>query len=153
MTSIFKPVLLAGLLATAALSSLAQPGPGPGPSDERRAQMQERREGYMAKRQADLKAKLKLTPAQESGWNAYLAAMKPPAGVKRPNRAEMDKLSTPERLDKMRELRKERDAEMDKRIEATKAFYASLTPEQQKVFDTDTRRHAPRFEGRGPRTE
>ena len=53
---------------------------------------------------------------------------------------DMAKLTTPERIDKMKELRAqhlgEMTAAMDKRGEATKAFYAVLTPDQQKVFDT-----------------
>jgi Spy/CpxP family protein refolding chaperone len=53
--------------------------------------------------------------------------------------ADMAKLTTPERIDKMKALGAQHMAEMtaamDKRAEATKAFYAVLTPEQQKVFD------------------
>jgi Spy/CpxP family protein refolding chaperone len=60
---------------------------------------------------------------------------------KRPDRAEMDKLSTPERIDKMSSLHKEHmaamDAAMEKRGQATKTFYATLSPEQQKVFDAE----------------
>ena len=56
-------------------------------------------------------------------------------------RAEMAKLTTPERIDKMREMRTQRmtemNAAMDKRAEATKTFYATLTPEQQKTFDAE----------------
>lgn len=95
------------------------------------AKMQER----IAKRQAALKQKLQITPAQEGAWTAYTAAMQPPANMQRPDRAEFAKLTTPERIDRMRALRAARAAEMDKRAEATKAFYASLTPEQKKVFD------------------
>ncbi|MDO8320715.1 Spy/CpxP family protein refolding chaperone, partial [Rhodoferax sp.] len=44
--------------------------------------------------------------------------------------------------DKMKELRAqhmgEMTAAMDKRAEATKTFYAVLTPEQQKVFDAQS---------------
>lgn len=106
------------------------------------AQMQ----AWMAKRQAELKAKLKITPAQEGAWTAFTAAMQPTARMmgERPGpdqRAEMDKLTTPERIDKMRALRTQRmnemNAEMDKRGEATKAFYAALSPEQQKIFDAE----------------
>jgi Spy/CpxP family protein refolding chaperone len=45
----------------------------------------------------------------------------------------------------------EMNAAMDKRGEATKAFYAALTPEQQKTFDAEHRKHGPRggHEGRG----
>lgn len=105
-------------------------------------------QAWMAKRQAELKTKLKLSPAQESAWASYAAAMQEPlrAGA-RPDaaaRAEFDKLSTPQRIDKMRALRTQRMAEMnaamDKRGEATKSFYATLNPEQQKVFDAESTR-------------
>ncbi len=150
MKSVFKPVLLAGLMAVT-LSTLAQPGPGtgpgPGPSagspaadPEIRDRMQARMQRHMDRRTASLKAKLKLGAEQESAWNAYVAAMKPPAFSQHPGRAEMDKLTTPERLDKMRELRKQREAEMDKRDDATRAFYATLNAEQKKVFDANTGR-------------
>lgn len=162
MKSVFKPVLLAGLMAVA-LTTLAQPGPGPatGPgagnpsasasaNPEFRDRMQARMQRHMDRRTADLKAKLKLSAEQDSAWNAYVAAMKPPAFGPHPSRAELDKLTTPERLDKMRELRKQREAEMDKRDDATRAFYATLTTEQKKVFDANTGRP---FGDRGSRGE
>jgi protein CpxP len=159
MKSVFKPILLAGLLASVSALSLAQPaaGPGPGaggpggpgPNSEMRGRMQER----MGQRVADIKAKLKLTPEQESAWNTYLSAMKPPADAKWPDRAEIDKLTTPERLDKMRELRKQRDAQMDKRDEATRTFYATLSAEQKKIFDANTARPFHNRWSQGPRKE
>lgn len=111
-------------------------------------------QAMMAKHQADLKDKLKLTPAQEGAWTAYTAAMQHPARMgthaSDAQRAEMSQLSTPERIDKMRAVRTERmaqmAAEMDKRGNATKTFYAALTPEQQKVFDAA---HQKRGEHRG----
>jgi Spy/CpxP family protein refolding chaperone len=66
--------------------------------------------------------------------------------MQRPDRAEFARLTTPERIDRMRAMRSERIAEMDKRGDATKTFYASLTPEQKKVFDQETLRG--RGEGR-----
>lgn len=112
----------------------------------------------MAKHQAELKAKLKITPAQEGAWTTFTASMQPPAhrmGGERPmaaQRAEFDKLTTPERIDKMKALRTERmadmNAQMDKRGEATKAFYAALSPEQQKTFDAEHRKMGQR-EGHG----
>lgn len=102
----------------------------------------------MAKRQAELKTKLKITPAQEGAWTTFTAAMQPPAGSMMGMRhdpkmkAEMDKLTTPERIDKMQAMRAERmktmSAEMDKRGAATKAFYAVLSSEQKAVFDAIT---------------
>jgi hypothetical protein len=161
MKSVFKPLLLAGVLATAGFAAFSQAPamgehagmmgaggmmhegmghPGMGKMDP--AKMQAR----MEKRQAALKAALKLTPAQEGAWTTFTAALKPPADMmgKRADHAEIAKLPTPERIDKMKALHaqhtNEMNAAMDKRGDATKAFYATLTPEQQKVFDTATAR-------------
>lgn len=146
-----KPVVLAALLATSALMALAQPGigapggPGAGPGmqqpdPQRRAQTHERMKEHMASRAAELKAKLKLTPEQESSWNSYVADLKPPAQPLLPKPDDVAKLSTLERLDKMRELRKQRDAQFDKRDAATRTFYSRLSSEQKKVFDDNTGR-------------
>lgn len=98
-------------------------------------------QAMMDKRHAALKAELKLTPAQEPAWAAFMDAHKLPAGkMGKPEMPDMSKLNTPERIDKMKEIRMQRmaemAAEMDKRDAATKTFYAALTPEQQKLFDT-----------------
>jgi len=115
----------------------------------------------MAKRQAELKAKLKITPAQEGAWTTFTAAMQPPAGMMGMHhdpkvKAEMDKLTTPERIDKMQAMRAERmktmGAEMEKRGAATKAFYAVLSSEQKAVFDAITP-FAGRHGGHGMRGE
>jgi periplasmic protein CpxP/Spy len=106
------------------------------------AKMQER----MAKRLDALKQKLQLSSGQEAGWTTYVAALKP-TGMQRPDRAEFAKLSTPERIDRMRELRAARMAEMDKRGDATKTFYATLSADQKKVFDDETARRG--HHGRG----
>mgnify|MGYP000854560300 FL=1 len=169
----FKTLALAGLLASAGFVAVAQPmGQGaagmpmmgasspmqPGGKMGMRASRDPARmEAMMAKRHADLKAKLKLTAEQEGAWTTFTAAMKPPARLdtKYPDRAEMDKLTTPERIDKMRALRSEHmtamNAAMDKREEATKAFYAALNAEQKKVFDAEHARMGGRHgEHRGP---
>lgn len=49
-------------------------------------------------------------------------------------------MSTPERLDQMQAHKAQHDAQMQKHIEATKTFYASLNAEQKKVFDKETAR-------------
>ncbi|MEO5658270.1 MAG: Spy/CpxP family protein refolding chaperone [Polaromonas sp.] len=113
-------------------------------------------QAWMAKRQAELKAKLKITASQEAAWTSFTAAM-PPSEHRmgqRPSaeqRAELDKLTTPERIDKMRAIRTERMADrtaaMDKRGAAIKTFYATLSPEQQKTFDAEHRKMG-RHEGR-----
>jgi hypothetical protein len=92
---------------------------------------------------SELKAKLKLAASQESAWSTFAAAMKPdfaqmPA---RPDRAELEKMTTPERIDKMRALRAEHmthmNTEMDRRDDAVKSFYAALNAEQKKIFDSE----------------
>lgn len=102
-------------------------------------------QAMMDKRHAALKAQLKITAAQEAAWTTFMDAHKAPAGMmgKQPAvMADMAKLTTPERIDKMKELRAQRMGEMtavmDKRAEATKALYAVLTPEQQKTFDAQS---------------
>ena len=99
-----------------------------------------------AQRMAEMKARLKITPAQESAWTTFTAPMTPPTGgmgwhQSPEQRAEMDKLATPERIDKMRALRTQRMAQMnalaDQRGDATKVFYAQLSVEQKAVFDAE----------------
>jgi protein CpxP len=135
-----KHLLVAACLAVAGLSAGAQtpapasPGPGammqPGNQGMMKEHMQQRR----AQRLAALKQILQITPAQEGAWNAWTASL-PPSNRQRPNRAELAQLTTPERIDRMRALRVERIAAMDRLGDATKTFYAALTPPQQKSFD------------------
>ena len=160
-------LIFAGLLASASAmaqgtdAASAAPNPGKSPSASQGcmshhgehnmgqydpATMQAR----MARRQADMKSMLKITPAQENAWTTFTEAMQPPMrmlGVERPiaaQRTDMEKLTTPERIDKMKAMRAQRmadmNAEMDKRGEATKVFYAALSFEQQKTFDAEYRK-------------
>lgn len=112
------------------------------------SKMHERMQQRMAQRQAQLKQKLQITPAQEGAWTAYVTAMQPPGNMPRMNRDEFAKLTTPERIDRMRALRAAHQVEMDKRGDATKTFYAALTAEQKKVFDAESSR-GPRGGGHG----
>jgi protein CpxP len=89
----------------------------------------------MAQRQAELRQQLNLTPAQESAWDAFTAAMTPPDFGKRADRAEMEKLTAPERMEKRLQRMQQMQARMSKQLEAIKAFYAQLTPGQRATFD------------------
>lgn len=156
MQAVFKPLIVAGLMACATISSYAQPmmdmmprgdSMQQGGSGMRGKLDPAQMEAMMAKHHAKLKARLKITPEQESAWDTFTAAMKPPAaamGQMRQIHAELSKLSTPERIDKMRALRSQHMADMEKREEATKTFYASLTPDQKKTFDDEHARMAAR---------
>lgn len=114
------------------------------------AQHHQRMEQRLAEHQQQLKADLKLTPAQESAWSRYTEAFKRPAPPsQRPDREALARMTTPERLDHMLARKAERDAHMNRVVEATRSLYAALSPEQQKVFDQRARPH--RMEGRhGP---
>lgn len=169
-------LVLAGLLATVGVSAMAQTAPvattpaptatapmvaskpAGSPGERMGRHDPAKMQAMMAKRQADMKAKLNITPAQEGAWTSFTTAMQPPANMGgRPTpeqRAEFDKLTTPERIDKMRTMRTQRmtdmNAAMDKRGAATKTFYAALTPEQQKVFDAEHKKHGPHGGRGGP---
>ena len=166
----FNTLVLAGLLATvgtgAALAQAPAPAAPPPAMGEHHGdqhmgmmghQDPAKMQAWIAKHQADLKAKLKITAQQEAAWTTYTAAMQPPAHMGQPpmpgQRAEMDKLTTPERIDKMQALQTERMAErsamMKKHGDATKAFYAVLSPEQKKTFDAEHAHGAPKDHGPG----
>ena len=134
-------IAAAAVLAALALPVLAQPAPSDAPAAGAPAQqarkpgdLQERHQARMAQRANAFKAQLKLTPEQEPAWTAFMAAMQPAQRTARLDPADMEKRTTPERIDRMRALRAQQAAEADRRGEATKTFYAALTPEQQKTF-------------------
>jgi hypothetical protein len=107
------------------------------------------REGRRAAHLAALKEKLKLASGQEAAWDAFAAALQ--SGPRHPGmdhgamRAELEKLTTPQRLDRLQAMAEMRRARMAERAEAIKTFYAQLSPEQQGVFDAEA------FSGRGHR--
>ena len=153
------PVLLAVLLAGGGiLAATANATPAGGADGKPRCEarqgqslqsrMQERRTQHLAA----LKEKLKLAPGQEAAWNAFTASIQPGmrhAGADRQAmRAEVEKLNTAERMDRMTAMAQARHAHMTQRAEAIKSFYAQLTPAQQKVFDAEA---MPRHEQRGHR--
>ena len=155
MKKLLKTLLVAGVLSTAALAAFSQTGPTMMEHGMRHMDSA-KMEQMVAKHLVDLKSKLKITASQEGAWTAFTTAMKPSGEMaamgQRPDVAELDKLPMPQRLDKMRALRKERmsamDAGMDKREDAAKALYAALSPEQQKVADTEHSRMMGRQSGK-----
>lgn len=146
MKALRTTLITAGLLATWASSAMAQMGPGnmSGREDHhgpRMEKMREHRAEHHQKHLTELKSKLKLQTGQEAVWKTFADAMQPPTQLPaRPDRAAMEKLSTPERIDQMQALHAHREAEMKKRGDATKTFYASLSAEQKKTFDAETAR-------------
>ncbi|HVZ42534.1 MAG TPA: Spy/CpxP family protein refolding chaperone [Ramlibacter sp.] len=143
-------VLLAGLAAAAvAQQPPAPPAAAPAPIHEMRErhspmdreQMRKRFDERIARREDALKQKLGITPAQEGAWSAWTQALKPPARpAQRASREEFAHLTTPERIDRLRSMRAEREARMDARADATKQLYAALSPDQRKLFDRESLR-------------
>jgi len=119
-------------------------------SEQRRAQKQSRRAEHRAKRLQELKVFLQLQGNQEADWSTFSAALQSPVSRPAPmNPAEMGKLTTPERIEKMMAMKAARDARINLLMTATKTFYASLSPQQQKVFDTHASKAMKRH-GMGP---
>jgi len=153
-------ILSASLLAAAAFSASAQtPPPTTGPDGSSSSaehhmgwphdgkfmeHMQERRARHLA----NLKVKLKLDASQEAAWSAFTTASQPPGPPSqgRAARADFDKMTTPQRLDRMQARQAEHAAMFTKRADATRTFYAGLTPDQQKTFDTESLRHNRQWE-------
>lgn len=181
-TSYLRPLVMTAVLsalAFAASAQMGQPGqgvPGPmagpqgpqapmmrmhgGPGGPDAAAWQAQRAERQARHLAALKTRLQLSPNQEAAWTSFTNAMKPQEPLVRDRaafRAEMEKLSTPERIDRMQQLRKQAGERMDARMNAVKTFYAQLNPAQQKVFDLESHawmaergRHGRHGGGHGP---
>jgi protein CpxP len=160
MKSGLKTLLVAALLAGTGLSAMAQNRAPEDSSYEHHSAMRrmnpEKMQEIHAKHIAELKAKLKITTAQEAGWTAFTNAMKPPGTptATAVSPAEIAKLPTPERLDKLQAMHTERmaqhSADMNKRHQAIKTLYAILSAEQKKTFDDETshmheRMHNPQY--------
>lgn len=89
-----------------------------------------------AERTERLKTILQIQPNQEAAWDKYVKAITPePRSQARAERPDLRTLTTPERLDLKQKLRKERMAKAEQREGATRSFYGSLNPSQQKAFD------------------
>ena len=143
MKPIRTSLIAAGLALALGSTAFAQTGPmaGQGMPQARMEHMREHMSERHARHLADLKAKLKLEAGQEAAWKTFADTMQGPlAPPVRPERASLDKLTTPERIDQMQALHAQRDAEMKKRGDATKTFYAGLNAEQKKTFDAETAR-------------
>ncbi len=114
-------------------------------------EMRQKMEEHRAAMAQDLRTILKLRPDQEVAFTAFQASMTPPPRQERMkhDRAAMETLTTPQKLDMMLAKMDERMARMRKHVEATKAFYAALSPEQQHTFDALERLHRGGMAGHG----
>jgi Spy/CpxP family protein refolding chaperone len=152
----FRPARLALPLAAALLltagAALAQPdgygGPpdddfGPGDAPGYGAQPYGQRSG--GPDLTRLHSALHITAAQEGAWRAFVAASAPDPqqqARERSAQAMLPKLTAPQRVDLSIAAAQADLDTLRAHGEALKAFYAALTPEQQKTFDRETQRRA-----------
>jgi periplasmic protein CpxP/Spy len=137
-TTLIATALMAGLTGLALAQNTTAP------ADNARAGRMEKMREHKAERHAqhltELKSKLNLQAAQEPAWNTFTQSMQHPTRMARPERASLEKMTTPERLDMMQAMKAQRDAHMQQRADATKAFYATLSADQKHVFDQEMAR-------------
>ncbi len=136
--------LISGFIAAAALSTAAfAAAPNAEPKGAEQGAMQGMHKEHhganykerIAARQVALHDKLKLTGNQEAAWKTYVAAATPAARPARPDRAAWEKMSAPDRMEKMMTMMKEREGHMGTHLAAMKTFYATLSPLQQQIFN------------------
>jgi protein CpxP len=89
----------------------------------------------MAKRQAALHDKLGVSAAQEAAWKTFTDKLKATAPV-RPEVAPVSTMTAPQRADRMVASLQTAQQQAVMRAQAVKEFYAVLSPEQQKIFDS-----------------
>ena len=97
----------------------------------------EQKDGYAAhfdKRMSALHDNLKLKSSQEASWTEFSNKMKP-VKMDKPGHPDWKDLNTPDRLDKILDNMKSHEKQMAEHAAAVRAFYGTLTPDQQKIFD------------------
>ncbi|HUE65838.1 MAG TPA: Spy/CpxP family protein refolding chaperone [Rhizomicrobium sp.] len=94
--------------------------------------------GYFLQR---LHNDLQLSPSQDGAWNAFEQSYQMDAqdmARQRDASARMAGLTGPQRMDLAIGMAEDNLAGMRRRGDALKAFYGTLSPDQQKIFDRDT---------------
>jgi protein CpxP len=89
----------------------------------------------MAKRQAALHDKLALTPSQEGAWQLFTTRMQATFPT-RTDAGSAKALTAPERAERKAAFLLVAQQRAASRVQPIKEFYAVLSPEQQKTFDS-----------------
>ena len=128
---------VSGAVGTLALAQSAAPASSDMRPEHQRPSPEKMAE-HAAHREAALHDALKLTPQQESAWTTYNTKMRTGQPMQRPDHEQMEKMAAPERMEKMLAMMRDGERRMADRLEATKPFYAVLTPAQRAIFDKQT---------------
>jgi Spy/CpxP family protein refolding chaperone len=151
MNKSVKMILAAATVIALSASAYARDGEGCGFGEH--GMDMAKIEKMHAQHLAKLHDKLKLTAQQEGAWKKFAAASTPPNKEARPDPAELDKLTAPQRLEKGLEHMKAMETKLGEHLAALKEFYATLTPEQQKTFDEQTTHHGMHGEMHGQKQD
>lgn len=107
---------------------------------------EERWKARFAEKNQRLHDKLGLSATQEKDWEAYMASVEK-LGPSEKNKPlppeEFEKLTAPERLEKMLEHMKVRQAQLEAHLDAVKKFYGTLNADQKKIFDQESMPRGP----------
>ena len=140
MNTLRKGLVIA--IATLGLGTIAVAAPGPGTQapgttsqSATSGQHGEKFAERMAKRQAALHDKLALTPGQEAAWQVFTAKMQATAPTRSDARPAAP-LTAPERAERKATFLQVAQQQAASRVQPIKEFYAVLSPEQQKIFDS-----------------
>jgi len=90
---------------------------------------------------AALHDSLALRPEQEQAWQSFRRATEASLGEvarQRQTYEQMDSLNAPQRIDLSIQLMRSDLRQLERRGDAMKAFYATLSPEQKTIFDRET---------------
>jgi protein CpxP len=141
MNTLHKSIIIGltvlGLGATTLSAQAENNGAG---QHQRHAQWGERAAAHQQK----LHDQLQLTPSQNAAWATYTAAIKPAPRGERGARGQWQSLPAPERMAKRIDMAKQHLAQMETRLAALNVFYETLTPEQKKLFDANSKGHGGR---------
>jgi Spy/CpxP family protein refolding chaperone len=147
---ILAALTLASSAAFVALPALAHPDDCMGGGMGGHGRMSERMGERMKQHEQRVHDALKLSPEQEKAWAKFQESQPWGKMANHPSFADMEKLSAPERADKMLEFQRQHQEAMTKHVAAMKEFYGQLTPEQKKIFDEQSMPQR-RGGGMGPR--
>ncbi|WP_287882021.1 Spy/CpxP family protein refolding chaperone [Aquitalea sp.] len=153
---LIKSLLIVGLLGGAAATTVHAMGKGddcPMGDKGMSAHMWQmdpaKRQAMMEQHLQMLHDRLKIQPAQETAWKAYVDAMKSAQAPAMPM-AKPD-ATLPEQMDGRVKMMQQHLDMMQKHVAATKALYQKLSPEQQKQFDQEARHMRDGMQHRMPR--
>jgi hypothetical protein len=136
-----KPLVIAGLVFGSAFLSVSASSYAQSTQDGASAQHVHKHGDFAAmqeQRLAKLKTDLQFQPNQEGAWQAYTTTLK---SIRDNRKAEWQQAKAqpaatlPDRLDQHVNFAKQREADLEAMVNATKQFYSTLTPDQRTVMD------------------